>query len=536
MIRRVVAFTGTARPRPTPATAVLIPTTRDCASASAPPELPGFSAASVWITSSTSRAAAPLRVGSDRPTALTTPAVTEPARPSGLPTATTSWPTTSLSASQSSAAGSVGPLITNTARSDSGSAPTTVNVALVPSENSAVPPWPRPTTWALVSRNPSPVNTTAEPRLSPPLPPPRWGTRRLATLGVSSAATPETTREYASRSPDSISSSCSRYYNINHSRQVLGGPSARAPGPLRNASWQAALPLAVAGRRSRVGGVWVHSWGASLRTHDPGDLGRLPPRVAHDVRVRPPDPVRGRAVRGHRPGAADLPYGHGRRGPAVVQRPVHRGGRGRPGGPHHPEPVPDAEGRRSHRAAARAGRGLGRRRQRGEPAGGVAAARPGQGTARGLAGRRRAGRGVGGVGVLARRRHHRLVRTRPAAGLQRSRLRAVRGGRALRLRGSAPSPVPAAHRVRRAAGRLRDRRWCRHPLPRDRVRRGGVRGPRQGRVLRGQGGAGGRRGAGEPGQGRADRAAAAARCRLNPGPPEPGPPEPGPPEPRDRGC
>src|SRR6202034_688211 len=63
MIRRVVAFTGTARPRPTPATAVLIPTTRDCASASGPPELPGFSAASVWITSSTSRAAAPLRDG-----------------------------------------------------------------------------------------------------------------------------------------------------------------------------------------------------------------------------------------------------------------------------------------------------------------------------------------------------------------------------------------------------------------------------------------------------------------------------------------
>ena len=72
-------------------------------SASAPPELPGLRAASVWITSSTRRAAAPLRVGSDRPRALTTPAVTEPARPSGLPTATTSWPTTSSSASPSSA-------------------------------------------------------------------------------------------------------------------------------------------------------------------------------------------------------------------------------------------------------------------------------------------------------------------------------------------------------------------------------------------------------------------------------------------------
>ena len=46
-----------------PATAVLIPTTRPRASASAPPELPGFSAASVWMTSSTTRIVAPARVG-----------------------------------------------------------------------------------------------------------------------------------------------------------------------------------------------------------------------------------------------------------------------------------------------------------------------------------------------------------------------------------------------------------------------------------------------------------------------------------------
>ena len=51
----VVALTGTARPSPTPATAVLMPTTRPRPSTSAPPELPGFSAASVWITSSTTR-------------------------------------------------------------------------------------------------------------------------------------------------------------------------------------------------------------------------------------------------------------------------------------------------------------------------------------------------------------------------------------------------------------------------------------------------------------------------------------------------
>ena len=59
MIRWVVALTGTARPRPTPATAVLMPTTRPRPSASAPPELPGLSAASVWITLSITRTPRP---------------------------------------------------------------------------------------------------------------------------------------------------------------------------------------------------------------------------------------------------------------------------------------------------------------------------------------------------------------------------------------------------------------------------------------------------------------------------------------------
>ncbi len=177
-----------------------MPTTREWLSARAPPELPGFSAASVWITSSISRPAPALRVGRDRPRALTTPAVTEPARPRGLPTATTSWPTTSSSASPRTAGGGVAPDARSTARSDSGSAPTTRNGAVEPSANAAVPDVAPPTTWALVSRKPSPVKTTPEPRLSPPRPPPPrlapprpgWGTRRLATLPVSSAATPAT--------------------------------------------------------------------------------------------------------------------------------------------------------------------------------------------------------------------------------------------------------------------------------------------------------------------------------------------------------
>ncbi len=98
---RVASLIGTASPRPTPATAVLTPTTRASPSASAPPELPGLSAASVWITFSTRRPADPERVGSERPSAETTPAVTVPARPIGLPIATTSWPTRSSSASPS---------------------------------------------------------------------------------------------------------------------------------------------------------------------------------------------------------------------------------------------------------------------------------------------------------------------------------------------------------------------------------------------------------------------------------------------------
>ena len=46
-------------------------------------------------------------MGSERPRAETTPAVTEPAKPCGLPIATTSWPTRSRSASPSSAGGEI---------------------------------------------------------------------------------------------------------------------------------------------------------------------------------------------------------------------------------------------------------------------------------------------------------------------------------------------------------------------------------------------------------------------------------------------
>ena len=69
--------------------AVLIPITSAALDTSAPPELPGLSAASVWITSSMVR---PLTERIERPSAETTPAVTVDSKPSGLPIATTSWP------------------------------------------------------------------------------------------------------------------------------------------------------------------------------------------------------------------------------------------------------------------------------------------------------------------------------------------------------------------------------------------------------------------------------------------------------------
>ena len=122
-----------------PATAVLMPTTRPRESARAPPELPGLSAASVWITSSMSRAVLRPRAGRLRPSALTTPAVTDPARPSGLPTATTSEPTRRLSASPYSGGLGTGRSARTTARSLNASRPTTSKRASVPSANSASP-------------------------------------------------------------------------------------------------------------------------------------------------------------------------------------------------------------------------------------------------------------------------------------------------------------------------------------------------------------------------------------------------------------
>ena len=92
-------------------------------STSGPPELPGLSAASVWMMSSMSR---PERDRIERPRALTTPAVTVASKPSGLPIAITSWPGRRVRESPNRATGRSFALTRITARSVSGSSPTAV--------------------------------------------------------------------------------------------------------------------------------------------------------------------------------------------------------------------------------------------------------------------------------------------------------------------------------------------------------------------------------------------------------------------------
>ena len=141
--------------------AVLMPTTSPCDDTSGPPELPGLSAASVWIRSSISR---PVLARSERPSAETTPAVTVDSKPSGLPIAMTSWPRLSRRESPSGANGRVRlSLIRTSARSVSGSSPTIWAVRFWPSAVVARMRAAPPTTWLLVSTSPSGDTITPEP-------------------------------------------------------------------------------------------------------------------------------------------------------------------------------------------------------------------------------------------------------------------------------------------------------------------------------------------------------------------------------------
>ena len=175
---------------------MLIPTTRARPSPRAPPELPGLSAASVWITFSISLVAERERVGSERPSAETTPAVTEPLKPLGLPIATTSWPTLSSRrrrgwpgqvAALGPQHGQVGERV--------GADHLQREVASVGEGGGPAPSVPA-TTWAALSMNPSELIATPLP--APILRRPRGVLRltvRWATEGPSRSATPETVLE-----------------------------------------------------------------------------------------------------------------------------------------------------------------------------------------------------------------------------------------------------------------------------------------------------------------------------------------------------
>ena len=164
-------------------TAVLTPITRAAPSSSGPPELPGLSATSVWITSSIIR---PPRAGRLRPSALTMPAVTVKSKPSGLPTATASWPGCSAAELPSVSAAAGCDSMRSTAMSVEASRPTSRALPSVPSAKAARNSEAPSTTCALVSAKPSGVNRKPEPLPCPPSRP--RGPARLRTLICATAA------------------------------------------------------------------------------------------------------------------------------------------------------------------------------------------------------------------------------------------------------------------------------------------------------------------------------------------------------------
>ena len=167
-----------------PATAVLMPTTRPRPSTSAPPELPGFSAASVWITSSTMRAAR-ARAGRQRAAERGDDAGRDRAR-EAVRVADRDHELADAQLGGVAERGrlrSRGASARRTARSDSGSVPTTrsVELAAVGERGAHARRRAPSTTCAEVSRKPSGVITTPEP---PPRAAAAGATRRFATDGA----------------------------------------------------------------------------------------------------------------------------------------------------------------------------------------------------------------------------------------------------------------------------------------------------------------------------------------------------------------
>ncbi len=171
-------------------TAVLTPITSPAEETSGPPELPGLSAASVCTTSSIIR---PVRDCSERPSADTTPVVTVASKPSGLPIAIAICPRRSFEELPSLAAGSVTSASTRTsARSVSGSSPSTRAVRRRPSSVVSSTVRAPCTTWELVSARPSGDTITPEPE---PAGLPLRLTSMRTTLGPTRSTTSATVRE-----------------------------------------------------------------------------------------------------------------------------------------------------------------------------------------------------------------------------------------------------------------------------------------------------------------------------------------------------
>ena len=150
--------------------AVLMPISLPCASTRAPPELPGLTAASVWMklsTGKTSRAVFGLSNWMSRALADTMPAVTVLVRSKGLPTASTQSPTRTSSLFPHDNASSPSASMRRTAMSVAGSLPINSaendRLSLSPISMASAPSM----TWWLVTMRPS------EDRMTP-LPDPRW--------------------------------------------------------------------------------------------------------------------------------------------------------------------------------------------------------------------------------------------------------------------------------------------------------------------------------------------------------------------------
>ena len=140
----------------------LIPITRPRASSSGPPELPGLSAASVWITFSMAK---PLGAVSRRWSAETTPVVSVRSRPNGLPIAIVGSPTWTALESPSSSGWRSRPSgsTRSSARSVSASLPIGSALTVCSSENVTWTSVAASTTCAFVRIRPSSSSTKPEP-------------------------------------------------------------------------------------------------------------------------------------------------------------------------------------------------------------------------------------------------------------------------------------------------------------------------------------------------------------------------------------